>query len=153
MSLAGCSTLNHRNKALAYMGGAFVGGAVAGSVQTNERQNSELHGLMWGSAAAAAVGATMLYMYDESNEVKERDYKIRELEAKLSDFKKHVTTVEEKGTSDFMESDLPKDYRHLVEPGRWKLYEIDEWKKSGDGEFVHQDKLLEISPAKMKIEN
>lgn len=148
----GCSTLSHKNKTLAYMAGAFAGGAVIGASTAHEDDNKNMHGVLWGSAAAAVVGAVMAYTYDENSELKAREFKIREMEARLSDFKKNSVTVSGDGKSDFMEARLPKDYRHLVKPGKWKLYKIDEWKKTPEGELVHQDKLLEISPATVTIE-
>lgn len=152
INCTGCSTMSHKHKTLSYMAGAFAGGAAVGASTAHEDDNKNMHGVLWGSAAAAVVGAIMAYTYDESSELKAREFKIREMEARLSDFRHNTVVKSSDGTTDYMEAKLPKDYRHLVKPGKWKLYKIDEWKKTPEGELVHQDKLLEISPATVTIE-
>ena len=149
--LLGCST-DFRKKTLTYMGGAFLAGATVGAVQSGERENKDMHALLWGSAASAVVGASLLYLYDESSELKDKDYQIRELTSRLNDAKGIEQIKANNGESSFFESKLPKEYSHLVEPGKWKIYQINEWKKVSESEYVHQDKLMEIEPAKIKIE-
>lgn len=149
-TVIGCST-THRSKALTYMGGAFLGGAVIGATQAPDGDNQNMHGLMWGAAASAIAGASLIYLYDENREIREQQYKIRELETKLGKSDGDLK-VKANGESAFLETRLPKEYSHLVEPGKWKIYQINEWKKVSESEYVHQDKLMEIEPAKIKIE-
>ncbi len=147
--IAGCSTF--KGRALTYMGSAFVLGGVTGASSAPKNENENVHGLLWGSTAALIVGTGILLITDEKRDVKDRDYKIRELEMKLSEFQENSKTISQNGESSFFESKLPKEYSHLVKPGKWKLYKIDEWKKNNEGEFVHQDRLLEIEPAEINL--
>lgn len=151
LTTVGCAT-GFRKKTLSYMGSAFVAGAVVGSSQTKERDNKYMHGALWGSAAATVVGAALVYAYSETYEVRERDNKIKELEQKMADFKNNSRISTEDGSSTFLEANLPPEYRHLVAPGKWRIYKVDEWKKSNDGEFVHHDKILELTPATVTID-
>lgn len=151
VSIIGCSTTS-KSKTLSYMGGAFLGGAAIGASVAPEGDNRSMHGALWGSAASAIVGATLIYLSDENSEIKEKDYQIRELTSRLNESKGIDQFEAKNGESSFFESKLPKEYRHLVEPGKWKVYKINEWKKVSESEYIHQDKLLEIEPAKIKIE-
>lgn len=144
-----CST-TYREKSLTFMGGAFAGGATIGYNSAPQNERKELHGLLWGSISAAVVGAIMFYFYDEGYEIKDKEYKIRDLESKLSD-KNNKYNIND-GSSSFMESSLPKEYRHLIKPGSWSVYKIDEWKRTSEGELVHQDRLIEIDPPEISIE-
>lgn len=147
---SGCST-SFKAKTLSYMGGAFLGGAAVGAAQAPRGDDRGMHGVMWGSVASAIVGASLLYLYDESSELKDKEYKIRELTSQINDIKGIQQLNVDNGESSFLESKLPKEYSHLVEPGKWKIYQINEWKKVSDSEYIHQDKMMEIEPAKIKI--
>lgn len=151
VSIIGCSTTG-RKKTLAYMGGAFLGGAALGATAAPEGDNRNMHAMLWGSTASAVIGATLIYLNDENSEIKEKDYQIRELTTRLNDAKNINSLNTSNGNSSFLESKLPKEYSHLVEPGKWKIYQINEWKKVSESEFVHQDKLMEIEPPKIKID-
>lgn len=134
------------------MGSALVAGGALGASNTPEGENKAMHGLLWGSVAATVIGSGVLLLSEDSKEVRDRDFKIKELEQKMSQFKENSKVFNNQGESHFLESSLPKEYRSLVKPGKWKVFKIDEWKKTSSGEYVHQDKLLEIEPPEVSIE-
>lgn len=143
--LVGCASW--KKETLAYMGGAMVGGAVLGAAQAPKGDDKAMHGLLWGSLASAAVGAALVYTRDDNEIIREREIEINTLKMKLSENKQLI----DGGESQFLESGLPDGLQGLMQPGHWSLYKVDKWKKNKKGEFVHQDKVLEIKPAKMKI--
>ncbi len=145
INLSACATW--QKETLAYMGGAFAGGAALGALQSPRGDDPAMHGLLWGSVASAAVGATLVYLYDENRIIREKENEINSLKVQLSENK----MILEEGTSQFLEQELPVDLTGLVEPGSWSLYEVDEWKQSKKGEYTHVDKILEIKPAKLKM--
>ncbi len=145
LSLAGCASWE--KSTLAYMGGAMAGGLVIGAAQAPDGDDKAMHGLLWGSLAAATVGAALVYSRDENETIREREIEIKSLKDQLSASKLRLNG----GDSQFLERELPGELQGLIEPGKWSLYEIDEWKQTKKGEYVHQDRILEVRPAKMKI--
>ena len=143
----GCASWNKRT--LAYMGGSFLATSFVGAIQAPDGEDRFMHAAQWGGIGAAAVGAVMVATHDESKEIEKKQKQIEELKIRLSvqDSKK----TKNKGKSDFLESSLPGEVRHLIKPGSWKLFEIDEWKESETGEFVHSDRVLEFSAPEVQV--
>jgi len=143
----GCASWNKRT--LAYMGGSFLATSLAGALQAPDGEDRLMHAAQWGGIGAAAVGAVMVATHDESKDFEKKQKEIEDLKIRLSvqDNKK----AKNKGNSDFLESSLPGEVRHLIKPGSWKLFEIDEWKESDTGEFVHSDRVLEFSAPKVQV--
>ena len=145
LSTARCSTW--KKETLAYMGGALVAGAVNGAAQAPEGEDKSMHGLLWGAVAAAATGATIVYTTDENDQIRERDLKIRVLQDQLSNNKLMI----DEGHSQFLNKELPESLQGLVQPGSWQLFETDKWKQVKKGSFIHQDMVLEVKPAKLRV--
>jgi len=142
ISVSGCSTF--RKTTLTSMAGSFAGGAILGATSAPAGDKEEMHGLLWGSLTAAAVGATLVYLHREDAIIHEKNREIENLKIRLEPMegKKLI----ESGDSDFLERNLPPNMSKLIEPGRWRLYETDAWKKKSKNQYIHQDKVLEFNP-------
>ena len=144
----GCASW--KKETLAYMGGGLVAGGVLGASQAPNGENKAMHGALWGSVAAAAIGATLIYLKDDDVRLREKEMEIQTLKMEISAGSGRKRQIEG-GPSQFVERELPEGVKDLVAPGEWYLYQIDEWKKTSKGEYIHQDKLLEFKPPKVKI--
>lgn len=143
-SLANCASW--KKETLAYMGGGFAVGAGMGAGSAPSGDNKAMHGLLWGSLTSAIIGATLIALKDDDKRLKRKDREIEELNKQIKEKKKLLSL----GNSHFLERELPPELESLVEPGKWYLYEIDQWKEIKKGEFVHQDKILQVEPARIK---
>jgi len=135
-----------KKETLGYMGAGFIAGGTVGAMQAPREDNSTMHGLLWGSLTAALVGATLIYLKDDNKKIKEQYVELSSLRSQL----KQKKSILNQGDSHFLEKELPPELEGLVDPGKWFLYEIDQWKEIKKGEFVHQDKVLEVKPARIK---
>lgn len=143
--VSGCSTANKTN--LSIMAGAGLIGSSLGSETAPKGESKSSHALLWGSMAAATAGAIAMMVNDDSKKLEEQRLKIMSLEqAQLEIQNNPPQEVLAQGSSQFSEKNLPKEYRHLLSPGKWRIYKVNRWQKISDNEFVHQDKLVEIIP-------
>lgn len=149
-SLGACATA--RQSQLATMGGAAVVGTAVGALSAPNGESGALHGALWGGIAAAAAGVASLFIFDND---KDND----RLKRENDEFKKQIQTYKEKSEPKLIGSGgepsgkpVPESLRHLVRPGSWKLYKLDNWIQDGDSRVIHQDKLLEVEPSQIAPE-
>lgn len=146
--LIGCASFK-KTALMSAATGAVVGGAIGASV-TPKNEDAIMHSLLWSGLIASFSIVTSVLLYEESDELKLIKQKNEVLEKQQSLFNKNDKNLAEFGKSQFFESSLPQKYKNLIEPGEWKLYEVDEWKDLGSGTLVHQDRVLEITEPKIK---
>lgn len=146
-----CSCASFKEKTLASMGGSFLLGSAIGVAQAPKDENSKMHGLLWGAGLSALTGAALIYLYDESSELKNKNFKIESLERDLSAMKLGEKSQIDMGKADFYEKALPKKLKSIVDPGEWKLYQVDEWKELSHGVLIHQDQMIEYKEPKFKV--
>lgn len=144
--LTGCATWE--KETLAYMGGALVAGAVIGAAQAPSGDDKAMHALLWGSIPSATAGAYRLYTRKPDAEIRERDLKIKDLNIRLSS---QGDIENETLESTYGAEDMPEDIQRLIQPGLWKVFNINRWKKKARGKYVHEDKILEFKPPKVKL--
>lgn len=121
---------------------------VSGTIDASTRQGGssfDQRSIAVGGVAAAITGVAALLLFDQDSKVKESERRIESLSSELDIYrgkKPGVNGVVSKG--DGLERDLPPDYRGLVRPGSWSIYQIDQWVASGENTMVHQDKMIQI---------
>lgn len=134
------------------MATGFVSGYATGYAQSDEKtENPKMHGVLWGSVAAALVGATALYLHDDNQEIQNLNLKIVSLERDLEVERFGAKNKIDEGSSHLYEKELPRQLQSLVKAGEWQLFEVDEWKKARDGVLVHHDKLFRFIEPKIKL--
>ncbi len=144
--LVSCAT-SFKKKTLLGMAAGFAGGYAVGSAATPEGDNKQMHGALYGAAASSLVAAGMIYLFDDSKELKQKK-KIQLMTEEIENLKKNRKRADA-GVLNPSINDLPNDLKALISPGNWKLYEIDEWVKKGNT-LIHQDKELNFEPSKLK---
>ena len=146
---SGCASMPNRTKTILTMVGT---GLIVGTIAANRApvdENPGTIGFLWGGNAAAVAGIISLYVFDEQ-------HRSEVLEKQLSSSQKEVDVLRGEGegasrapifdSETGLERQLPKEYRGLVQPGKWSIYKIDNWISQGENTVVHQDKMVRIIP-------
>lgn len=125
-----------------------LAGLAAGSVYGSTRQDFKDKNAMMYGAVGAAVGAIAgLYYFDpdkNSERLTEENKRLR----KDLDLVQLPRVIAE--TPATFNTKIPEKYKKLINPGEWKISELDQWIEEGENRLIHQDKMMELIPPSLK---
>lgn len=136
---SGCAT-SYRGKIYEAMA---LGGVAGGLYGHSKPESKDANALLWASAGAAVGAALSVYFLDpeEANEaLKTENARLRE---DLNRIENKRVTAE---TTGIFGAKIPAKYRHLINPGEWKVTQIDLWVEDGENRLIHQDQVMELIP-------
>lgn len=145
--LSGCSSLKTKEKVVL---NSVVAGAVGYKYGEQKESNKNSNALLYGSMLALGASIASVYFYDPEIEIEKYRAESADLKKKLDEFQNPRLVVE---TNSFQTGKVPPKYKNMIEPGSWKIYEIDEWVEDGENRLIHQDKLMELTPPLLKPNN
>lgn len=135
----GCASTN-RVKTLQSMAVAGALGAAYGlSRPTYPEQNAAL----FGGLAAAVTGAVGLLIWDSDSEAMRLRSEAQALSEELDRVRAPRRILESPAT---FGAKIPAKYRSLVQPGSWRVSEIDQWVEDGENRLIHQGLVMELIP-------
>lgn len=135
----GCATTN-RNKTLQAMAIAGVAGIAYGlSRPANREENAAL----FGGVAAASAGAIGLYVWNSDQDLERFKKDAQALSDELDRVRAPNRILESPAT---FGAKIPAKYRSLVQPGSWRVSEINQWIEDGENRLIHQDTVMELIP-------
>lgn len=135
----GCAS-THRGRTLQTMAVASAAGIAYGLSRPSQKQENAL---LFGGISAAAAGTFGMYVWDAEQEVTRlRDENLR-LTEELGLIKSPHTLAEVPAT---FNAKIPAKYRSLVQPGSWRVSEIDQWVEDGENRLIHQGLIMELIP-------
>ncbi len=98
---------------------------------------------LYGSLAAAIAAVTTLYFEDpDKEEIKLRN-EVKSLKAKLDQINEPKLIGMQPA---IIGARIPEKYKSLIQPGEWRVYEMDEWVEESENRIIHQDKVMELVP-------
>jgi hypothetical protein len=138
-----CATTN-RQKTIQAMAIAGATGIAYGlSRQTQPQQNAALYG----GLGAAAAGFAGLYVWNSDSEA-DRLREQAELMAEDLDRLRSPKRIFESPAT--FGAKIPAKYKSLIQPGSWRVSEIDQWVEDGDNRLIHQGLVMELVPPSLK---
>jgi len=145
-----CASTN-RAKSIYLTGGAFALGGAAGAITSPRGESALMHGTLWGGLAAGISSIASLFIFDSEKENKELKETNNKLVEEIGSFNKLSAPEIEAANEIGFGKPLPQGLREIVKPGKWRLYKLDQWIDAGDNSMIHQDRMIEIMPAVLKI--
>ena len=149
--LSGCAT----NRAKALWTGAIIGsiGATVGALTAPKNENPTGHAVLWGGVGAAAGVTAGMFLFDEQKRSDELARQNEVLQKSLSGLSGHDPNEKLLFESNAaFEKAVPQEYRHLVRPGQWSVYQLDSWTLQGENTLVHQDKMIRLLPPELNLQ-
>lgn len=148
MVIALCSCANTPKNNL--VTNVLIGVAAGYAIGSMNKNNSVAFGLLYGGVGgtAAALGTAYLTDFDRDNKrLSSENEKLRkDLEA--------ITSPKTIYQSPAMfSSKVPDKYKRLIQPGEWRISEIDQWIEDSENRIIHQDKIMDLIPPSLKTNN
>lgn len=137
--LTGCASTN-RGKTLQTMAAVGIAGALYGASRPEAKtQNAALYA----GIAAAGAGVFGLYYWDSERETERIRLEAQSAMDEIERLRAPKRLVESPAT---FGAKIPEKYRSLIQPGAWRVSEIDQWVEDGENRLIHQDLIMELIP-------
>lgn len=146
--LCSCASTN-RSKTLITMSLVGLAAGAVGALTAPQNEQAALHGAFWGTVGAAASGAAGMYIFDEQSKSEDLEKENLVLKKTLDALRGDSVGAEQKllyQTSAPIGKEVPTEYRNLVKPGRWSVYQLNSWVEQGENTIVHQDRMMRLDP-------
>ncbi len=137
--LSGCASTN-RQKALQAMAIAGAAGIAYGLSKNSRREENAA---LYGGVGAATAGAVGLWVWNSDQELERFKNDARALSTELDRVRTPNRILESPAT---FGAKIPEKYRSLVQPGSWRVSEIDQWVEDGENRIIHQDLIMDLIP-------
>lgn len=139
LASAGCAT-SQKGKILEWTAiGATLGGAYGASRPDYQDKNS----MMFGALGAVAGAIAGLYYHDPDKQSEKLVLENQKLKRELDLIQSPNVLIETPAT---FNAKIPDKYKKLINPGEWKISEIDQWIEDSENRLIHQDKIMELIP-------
>lgn len=128
----------------------LVGVAAGYAIGSMNKNNSVAFGLLYGGMGGTAAALGTAYFSDldkDSKRLAAENEKLRkDLEAVTSPKTVYLSPA-------MFNSKVPDKYKRLIQPGEWRISEIDQWVEESENRIIHQDKIMELIPPSLKTSN
>lgn len=125
---------------------AGAAGVLVGQSRTDYKAT---YSSLYGGVSAAVAAALTVYLDDPDKEVERLRSEIRMLSGAADTFEKGQVTHQSPAT---FGAKVPEKYRGLIDPGEWRVYQIDRWREDGENRLVHESAVMELSPPSLRGE-
>jgi hypothetical protein len=142
--LSGCSSLNIKEKTLR---NSIIAGAIGYKIGEQKDTNKNANAALYSSLMALGAAGISLYYFDPDQEIEKQKNEVQSIRKKLDDFQNpKIISI----SPSFPTGKVPEKYRRMIQPGEWKVYDIDEWVDDGENRLIHQDKIMELTPPSLR---
>lgn len=139
-----CSSMSYKERVWRNMAIAGAAGVLVGQSRSEYKST---YSTMYGGVAAATAAALTVYFDDSDKQVERLKAEIRMLSGSADAFEKAQMTHQSPAT---FGAKVPEKYRGLINPGEWRVYQIDRWREDGENRLVHESAVMELSPPSLR---
>lgn len=125
----------------------LIAGATGVVLGQQKEDYKTTYSTMYGGVAAAVAGAVTLYLNDPDKESEKLREEIRVLKTQMDQIGEPRLATQTPAT---FGAKVPSKYRSMINPGEWRVYEINQWVEDGENRLLHQDKIMELIPPSLK---
>jgi hypothetical protein len=123
---------------------SMAAGALIGAMHGYSKpENKDAYALMWSGVGAAVAGAIALHHFDPGQDVERLKAETSRLQEELDRI--NSPRIEAKSSA-FFGNRVPEKYRDLINPGEWRVSQIDQWVEDDENRLIHQDLVMELVP-------
>lgn len=144
VTLMSCTTNSTRERIVRDM---LIAGTVGAAIGYQKDSNQLANATMYAAVTASSVALVDLYLLDPDKEAEKLRQENTKLKNQLDLISNPKVVFETPAT---FNSKIPDRYKRLINPGEWKIAEIDTWVDDGDNRLIHQDKIMELIPPTLK---
>lgn len=144
--LCGCSTTIKGQTIEWSLAGAGLG-ATYGYTRSEYKDKNAM---MFAAIGATAGALISLYKQDPDQKISKLKEENSKLKNELESFTNPKTVYQSPA---MFNSKVPDKYKKLIQPGEWRISEIDQWVEESENRIIHQDKIMELIPPALKTNN
>lgn len=122
---------------------AAAGGAIGGTYGSSRTDYQDKNAMMYGAVGAAIGALAGLYYHDPDKHSENLVLENQKLKKDLELIQTPKVLVETPAT---FNTKIPEKYKKLINPGEWRISEIDQWIEESENRLIHQDKIMELIP-------
>lgn len=125
----------------------LMGVAAGYAIGSLNKNNSMAFGLLYGGMGGTAAALGTAYLTDFEKESKRLASENEKLRKDLEAITSPKTVYQSPA---MFNSKVPDKYKQLIQPGEWRISEIDQWIEESENRIIHQDKIMELIPPSLK---
>ena len=139
----GCAT-SQKGKIVEWSAAGLATGVVYGSTRQDFKDKNAM---MYGAVGAAVGAIAGLYYFDPDKNFERLTDENKRLRQDLDLVQIPKVIAETPAT---FNTKIPEKYKKLINPGEWRISELDQWIEEGENRLIHQDKIMELIPPSLK---
>lgn len=144
--LSGCSTTIKGQTVEWSLAGATLGASYGYTRSEYKDKNA----MIFAAIGATAGALVSLYKQDPDQKISKLHDENDKLKKELESFTNPKTVYQSPA---MFNSKVPDKYKRLIQPGEWRISEIDQWVEESENRIIHQDKIMELIPPALKTNN
>lgn len=141
--MTGCSTTIKGQTIEWSLAGAGLGASYGYTRSEYKNKNA----MMFAAIGATAGALISLYKQDPDQKISKLNEENVKLKNALEGFTNPKTVYQSPA---MFNSKVPDKYKRLIQPGEWRISEIDQWVEDSENRIIHQDKMMELIPPSLK---
>lgn len=144
--LSGCST-TIKGQTVEW---SLAGAALGASYGYTRSEYKDKNAMMFAAIGATTGALISLYKQDPDQKISKLHEENNKLKKDLESFTIPKTVYQSPA---MFNSKVPDKYKRLIQPGEWRISEIDQWVEESENRIIHQDKIMELIPPALKTNN
>lgn len=141
--LSGCTT-TIKGQALEW---SLIGAGIGAGYGYSRSEYKDKNAMMFAAIGAATGALLSLHKQDPDQKISRLSEENLKLKKEIESFTQPKTVYHSPA---MFNSKVPEKYKKLIQPGEWRISEIDQWVEDSENRIIHQDKIMELIPPSLK---
>lgn len=124
-----------------------IGAGIGAGYGYSRSEYKDKNAMMFAAIGAAAGALLSIYRQDPDQKISKLNEENLKLKKDIESFTNPKTVYQSPA---MFNSKVPDKYKRLIQPGEWRISEIDQWVEESENRLIHQDKIMELIPPSLK---
>lgn len=143
-----CSCATPRQSRIASTLSGFAAGSAMGYSTAPTGERKEMHAMYWGGIVGLTSAILSNYYFAEETQVQQYQLENSKLKAELDLIQNANKVLLKEGKGYFKNASGEEFFNNGK--AKWRIYQIDQWKKEGPNQLYHRDKMVELLPTSLE---
>lgn len=126
---------------------SLIGGFIGGTYGASREEAKDKNALMYASIGALTGALLTAYLDDSDQKISDLESRNKKLNIEIEEIQNPRMVYQFPAT---FNGKIPEKYKKLINPGEWRVSEIDQWVEDDENKLIHQDKIMELTPPSLK---
>lgn len=126
---------------------SLIGAGIGAGYGYSRSEYKDKNAMMFAAIGAATGALVSIYKQDPDQKISKLSEENLKLKKDIESFTNPKTFYQSPA---MFNSKVPDKYKKLIQPGEWRISEIDQWVEESENRIIHQDKIMELIPPSLK---